>query len=156
MWIWDWHRGKKCVMILGAYHVSSVIYVFNTATPLTLSTMEPQMQLMAGFSPAHKREMGDNRRCLLIPILSLSNPHQSDPSLLKKSEFSKMHILSKLKNKNKSHRGNFFVVVVVNNSLSCRIHQINSFIVSPWTGKMLTWHVQNCIPSFFNLFLNSM
>lgn len=97
-------------MIFGAYHVSSVIYVFNTATPLTLSTMEPQMQLKTGFSPAKKKkkEMGDNRRCLLIPILSLSNPHQCDPSLLKKSEISKMHILSKVKNKSKSHQGNIF------------------------------------------------
>lgn len=43
-------------MIFGAYHVSSVIYVFNTATPLTLSTMEPQMQLKTGFSPAKKKK----------------------------------------------------------------------------------------------------
>ena len=70
-------------MILGTYHVSSVIYVFNIATPLTLSPMEPQMQLKTDYSPAYKEEMGDNRKRLFI--LSLSNPHQCDPSLLKKS-----------------------------------------------------------------------
>lgn len=49
-------------MIFGAYHVSSVIYVFNTATPLTLSTMEPQMQLKTGFSPAKKKKKGNGRQ----------------------------------------------------------------------------------------------
>lgn len=48
-------------MIFGAYHVSSVIYVFNTVTPLTLSTMEPQMQLKTGFSPAKKKK-GNGRQ----------------------------------------------------------------------------------------------
>lgn len=93
-------------MILGAYNARSVIYVFNTDTPLTLSAMEPLMQMKTGFSPAFTKEMGENRRCLLVPILSLSNPHQCDPSLLKKSNISKMHIVSKLKKK-KSHQGNF-------------------------------------------------
>lgn len=67
--------------------------------------MEAQTQLKTGFSPAYKKETGDNRWCLLIPILFLSNPHQCDPSLLKKSEISKMHIFPKLKKNNKSNQG---------------------------------------------------
>lgn len=101
MWIQDWCRGKKYLVILGAYNVRSVIYVFNTDTPLTLSTEEPQMQLKTGFTPAFKKEMGENRWCLLIPILSLANPHQCDPSLLKKPNILKMHMVSKLKIKEK-------------------------------------------------------
>lgn len=66
------------VTVLGAYHVSFMIYVFNKATPLTLSTMEQQIQLKTGYNPACKKEMGDNWS-LFVSILAFSNPHQCDP-----------------------------------------------------------------------------